>query len=175
MHRRQHRCGAGHVAFHGVHAFSRLEVEAAGVKGDALAHQSEMELGPARRVAEPDQPWRPRRSTAHSHQAAIPATAQRVLIQHVHRDLAFAHQGSRLLGKRLRIEQIRWDVHPFAHRHHRLHDDLGGRCNRGGILDRVLVNHSDRGYLAAVVGSGADRRIPIAAQQRTLRNASQLI
>ena len=121
----EHGCGPGHVAFHRVHAVGRLEIKTASVEGDALADQCQMELRPARAVAQANQPWRSGRSTAHRHQAAVPPATQRRIIQNVDRDLAAAYQVAYLLGKGLWIEQVRWDVHPFPGSNHCLDDRLG--------------------------------------------------
>ena len=69
----EHRGAAGHVALHRQHALGRLDVEAAGVEGDALAdqhHGRRLRGRAARGVVETDQAGRRRRGGADGEHAA---------------------------------------------------------------------------------------------------------
>ena len=156
-HGAQHRGGAGHVALHRPHARRRFQRDAAGVEGDALAHEGEMATGVAggalRAVAEDDQARRPRAPLPHRDQARIPLRAQGRFVPHPDFQTGFPRQDAGLLGQRFRrhhfagfVDEVPGAVH-FAgeparplHRRRRLLDRaLGDDETRGGHRPRRRV------------------------------------
>ena len=80
----QHVGRAGHVAFHGVHLGGGLDADAAGVKGDALAHQHQrlVLLVAFGGVFQHHEARRPRGALAHGQQRAHVLGAHGFLVQH---------------------------------------------------------------------------------------------
>ncbi len=69
-HRAQHRSTAAHVRLHRHHALGRLQRQAAGVKGNALADQYDVAARVRRRIRDLDQPGRPGGPGANGQDAA---------------------------------------------------------------------------------------------------------
>ncbi len=109
-----HRARAGHVELHARHLPGGLDVEAAGVERDALAHQRQVRLGAAGRVAEPHQPRAARGAAADGQDAAVAAALEGLLVEDLHRDPLVADVGPRGLGERLRVEEVGGSVAPVA-------------------------------------------------------------
>ncbi len=75
---REHRRGAGHVVLHPLHRAGALQVEAAGVEGDALADQRDVSPRPGGTVAQGHQPRWGGRATAHREHRAEAAPLERL-------------------------------------------------------------------------------------------------
>ena len=132
----EHRGRAGHVAFHGPHPGGRLERYAAGVEGDALAHESEVIpvlRGGRRAVPEHDEARSPVAPLPDGDQPGIPLLPERLLVPDLDLESGFgrdpmglAGQGFGSDGFRRLVDEIPGAVH-FGSEPHGAGDPVPGR------------------------------------------------
>ena len=103
----EHRARAGHVVLHLVHIGGRLERNAAGVEGDALAHQDDRGLACAgATVVHDDELGRLRRTLRHGQQGTHAQRGHLLLIQHLDLELELAAQLLGLAGQEGRVADV---------------------------------------------------------------------
>jgi hypothetical protein len=170
--RAHHRRRAAHVVLHLLDAALRLEVDAAGVEGDALADQH-VRLGIAAAVVlQHDELGRIGRSLRDGEQRAHAQCAHLLAIENLARDrVEAAGEILRLLGEVGGIADVRRQVAQFAGERDAGGDRLALRQRGGGIVagaDRerrqpgfiaLLVLGTERGGVAITGMRGRDRRL----------------
>ena len=123
--------GARHVGLHVAHAQGRLDGDAAGVEGDALAHEGDLGRGLGRGVFDLDQARLPGGALADAEDAAEALLLQALLVPDGHLDRQALGQFLGGVGEGLGVEVARRLVDQRAGR-------VDGLADQGGtVQDRL--------------------------------------